>query len=194
VPPERLRGWGWWAEEKPRLNLRFFLLPFINEDLLTFYTRVTYFMEPHLTARQTGIARSSVARFFYSAFRPCYQIGFADQHRPGQQSRSRFRRRGDCDLQAGVVLSRWLVPSSDRDKQKFDRCMARFRDSFVMRNTHDNKHKQKKPYFYESNSLAEKFDNKRILKTLGIHWLKNRDYRITIRFTKFKMADSIWRP
>jgi len=26
-------------------------------------------MEPHLTARQTGIARSSVARLFYSAFR-----------------------------------------------------------------------------------------------------------------------------
>jgi len=53
----------------------------------------------------------------------------------GQQSCSRFRRRGDCDLQASVVLSRWLLPSSDRDKRKFDRCMARFRaDSFVMRN------------------------------------------------------------
>jgi len=53
---------------------------------------------------------------------------------------------------------------------------------------------QKNPYFCESNSLAEKFDNKRIPKLLGIHWLKNKDYRITIRFTKFKMADSIWRP
>jgi len=53
---------------------------------------------------------------------------------------------------------------------------------------------QKNPYFYKSNSLAEKFDNKHILKPLGIHWLKNRDYRITIRFRKFKMADSIWRP
>jgi len=41
---------------------------------------------------------------------------------------------------------------------------------------------QKDPYFCESNSLAEKFDNKHILKTLGIHWLKNRDCRITIRF------------
>jgi len=47
---------------------------------------------------------------------------------------------------------------------------------------------QKKPYFCESNSLAEKFDNKRILKPLEIHWLKNRNYRITIRFTKFNMA------
>jgi len=46
-----------------------FLLFFINKHLLTFYTRVTYFMEPHLTARQTGIARSSVAHLFYSAFR-----------------------------------------------------------------------------------------------------------------------------
>jgi len=33
------------------------------------YTRVTYFKEPHLTDRQSGIARSSVAHLLYSAFR-----------------------------------------------------------------------------------------------------------------------------
>jgi len=66
-----------------------------------------------------------------------------------------------------------------------------FFESIIVYNYY--KHMQKNPYFYESNSLAEKFDNKRILKPFGIHWLKNRDYRITIRFTKFKMTDSIWR-
>jgi len=34
------------------------------------------------------------------------------------EGRSYFRGRGDCDLQAGVVLSLWLAPSSVRDKRK----------------------------------------------------------------------------
>jgi len=106
-------------------NFRLVTFDLLLLNNLVFYTRVTYFKEPHFTERQTGIRARSRRAPLYSVLVLCYQVGFADQHRPGQQSRSRFRRRGDCNLRAGVILSRWLVPSSDRDKQKFDRVSGR---------------------------------------------------------------------
>jgi len=50
---------------------------------------------------------------------------------------------------------------------------------------------QKKTYFHEFNSLAVRFDNKHILKTLGIYGLTIKDIRIAIRSIKFNMADPI---
>jgi len=48
-------------------------------------------------------------------------------------------------------------------------------------------------YFREFNSLAVKFDNKNILKTLGIYGSTIEDIRIAIRSTKFNMVGPIWR-
>jgi len=47
---------------------------------------------------------------------------------------------------------------------------------------------KKKTYFREFNLLAMKFDNKHILKTVGIYELTIEDIRIAIRSTKFNMA------
>jgi len=97
---------------------------------------VTYLTEPHLTERQSGIARSTVARLFYSAFRYLVtrtvlpisidlvsKVAVAS----GEEVTATFERvssyRGGSCRRATAISKNLIV---------------RFRaDSFVMKNTHD---------------------------------------------------------
>jgi len=110
-----------------------------NKSSTLFYFTCVQFIARYRTFRVDVLneyRRCLAAYRIYTAFRRSVTM-FCRSAPTWSASRNHFRRGGDCDLQAGV-LSRWLVSSSDHDKRKFDRFMARFRaDCFVVRNTHD---------------------------------------------------------
>jgi len=118
VPPERPRGWGGPKRNRAFDNLQTSLF----NSIKTLYNSLLLrnFISRNRTSRVGSSNKnrplfrraSHIARF-------CTLLpGQFCQSAPTWSAKSLLPEKSNCDLQASVVLSLWLVPSSDCDKRK----------------------------------------------------------------------------